>query len=79
MRSKWFAMMLAISLLLTGCTEGGDHPAVKGKAVLVVPEALLPEQPGQTAVHIRIEQIAAVVGGIGLTQTAFPPYEWRSR
>lgn len=24
MRSKWFAMMLAISLLLTGCTEGGD-------------------------------------------------------
>lgn len=24
MRSKWFAMMLAISLLLTGCTGGGD-------------------------------------------------------
>ena len=24
MRSKWFAMMLAISLLLTGCTGSGD-------------------------------------------------------
>ena len=30
MRSKWFAMMLAISLLLTGCTGGGDPSSAAG-------------------------------------------------